>query len=234
MFILSDKQIKTLKGNTFNPMHHAVVVYSEILSVNCKLVSFKSELQNTALQPGQQLFIAARDQVTIQGTLSHIDKDKQLYSILLFLDNNNAHNALVVDIAPGDNLQFTLGEGKLYYNNKATHHFFFGDETAIGLFNAFKQVALENDHEYFGIMELQPYNEPVLNRLLLLIDSVPALHGQVSRAAITWMEDMHPNCWKAWHKATFYLAGAAALVMPFKQYLLQRQVPESRIRVAVC
>src|ERR1051325_894233 len=80
-------------------------------------------------------------------------------------------------------------KAKQLYNYKTTHHFFVSDESTVELFNALKEIALKNDHEYFGILELHPEYEAVLTMLKLLVDSVPELPEQPGQNAIYWMED---------------------------------------------
>lgn len=119
------------------------------------------------------------------------------------------------------------------YDGEATHHFFFGDETALGLFHTYKEIALESSHEYFGVLELEPQYEADLQVLKLLVDSVPPAGDNSARNAIHWMEDLHPNCWKAWHRATFYLSGDDNLVESFRDYLLKKAVAPRQIRVII-
>lgn len=122
-------------------------------------------------------------------------------------------------------------QAKKLYNKHATHHFFVGDESTVEIFNALKEIALQNDHEYFGILELHPDYEAVLAMLKLLVDTVPDLPGQPAYNAIEWMNDMHPNCWLAWKNATYYLSGGETLTSNFEQYLLQRGVNNRQIRM---
>jgi hypothetical protein len=124
-----------------------------------------------------------------------------------------------------------IAQAKELYNKKTTHHFFVGDESSVELFNALKEIALKNDHEYFGILELHPEYDAVLSMLKLLVDSVPELPQQPAINAIYWMEDMHPHCWMAWQNATFYLSGGATLINTFRQYLLQKKVTSQQIRI---
>jgi len=124
-----------------------------------------------------------------------------------------------------------IAQAKELYNKETTHHFFVGDESTVELFNALKTIALENDHEYFGILELHPDYEAVLNLLKLLVDSVPELPEQPGQNAIYWMEDMHPNCWMAWQNATFYLSGGATLISTFQKYLLTKGVQRQQVRI---
>jgi hypothetical protein len=122
-------------------------------------------------------------------------------------------------------------QAKELYNKHATHHFFAGDESTVEIFNALKEIALQNDHEYFGILELHPDYEAVLAMLKLLIDTVPELPGKPAHNAIQWMDEMHPNCWMAWQNATFYLSGGETLISNFEQYLLRRNVSRRQIRI---
>lgn len=124
-----------------------------------------------------------------------------------------------------------ISQAKQLYNTQTTHHFFVGDESSVELFNALKTIALENDHEYFGILELHPEYEAVLNMLKLLVDSVPELPAQPGQNAIYWMEDMHPHCWMAWQNATFYLSGGETLINTFQKYLLQKKVRRQQIHI---
>jgi hypothetical protein len=133
--------------------------------------------------------------------------------------------------ASGDNELLHEIQAKQLYNYLTTHHFFVGDESSVELFNALKEIALRNDHEYFGILELHPEYEAVLNMLKLLVDSVPESTEQPAQNAIQWMEEMHPNCWMAWKGATFYLSGGETLISRFKQYLLQKGVTTAQIRI---
>jgi hypothetical protein len=133
--------------------------------------------------------------------------------------------------AAGDNELLHVIQARQLYNYSTTHHFFVGDESSVELFNALKEIALRNDHEYFGVLELHPEYEAVLNMLKLLIDSVPENAEQPACNAIQWMEEMHPNCWMAWKNATFYLSGGETLISRFKEYLLQKNVTAAQIRI---
>jgi len=149
-----------------------------------------------------------------------------------YFTNEQPDDAISSDLpATGDTELLHVIQAKQLYNHQTTHHFFVGDEATVELFNALKEIALQNDHEYFGILELHPEYETVLNMLKLLVDSVPEMPEQPACNAIQWMEEMHPNCWKAWENATFYLSGGATLISRFQQYLLQRNVGCKQIRI---
>jgi len=155
-----------------------------------------------------------------------------MFHISKSVTNTQQEEAMHSDLfAAGDNELTQLIQARQLYNKQATHHFFVGDETTVELFNALKEMVLKDGHEYFGVLELHPEYETVLTMLKLLVDSVPELPDQPAQNAIQWMEDMHPNCWKAWQHATYYLSGGATLIKNFRQYLLQKQVTSKQIRI---
>lgn len=151
----------------------------------------------------------------------------------LFDMTNNQEPELFTHALSGadENEPEAMTQARQVYNLHTTHHFFIGDESTVELFNALKELALQRDHEYFGILELHPEYETVLTMLKLLVDSVPELPGKPAQNAIHWMEDMHPNCWMAWQRATFYLSGGETLIKEMQTYLFQKAVSHHQIRI---
>jgi hypothetical protein len=228
MFHISKIQT-TSNETTARLLHSAVIAGSEQLSDEFTLVNFKSDCSNHPLLPGQELLLYSDNGGKRSYTCCSVDKVQRQAAVLLYGDVNNC----AVNTTTGNTLQFSIEKEKMVYDALATHHFFFGDETSIGLFNAYKEIALQNNHEYFGVLELKPHNEQVLNKLKLLVDSVPPADAKPSQHAIQWMEEMHPNCWMAWKKASFYLAGKPRLIQPFGEYLLRRGVSPLQIQMTV-
>jgi NADPH-dependent ferric siderophore reductase len=132
-----------------------------------------------------------------------------------------------------DDRQVIAGTDTIKYDEQATHHFFFGDETALAIFNQYKQLSLQRDKEYFGVVELSEAGMYVLQEMRLLVDCVPINPQEPAAAAIQWMEEMHPDCWASWKNATYYLVGKALSVQRFSAYLQQRQVSPKKMRLLV-
>lgn len=212
-------------------LQDAVVINSEMIAGEFKLVSFKSDITATPLTSGQELLVYTGEHYIMGHILSAVGKIQQLCCALFYGNDQVIDQDLIPALMPGDHFQFSVKQQRLAYNAQATHHFFFGDETSIGLFNAYKETALQSNHEYFGVLELNPDNDHVLSMLKLLVDSVPPMKEQPAQNAIQWMEDMHPHCWTAWQNATFYLAGRAELTRPFFEYLQQKNVSPRQIQV---
>jgi hypothetical protein len=223
---------KRLTNSAHNRLQEAVIINSEMLSDDFKLVSFKCDITGLPLLPAQELLVYTGERYITGHILSSVGKMQQLCCALFHLNDQQYDNDYIPAFKPGEAFQFSVEKQRLAYNAQATHHFFFGDETSIGLFNVYKETALKNNHEYFGVFELNPNNDHVLNRLKLLVDCVPRAKEQPAQNAIKWMDEMHPHCWAAWQNASFYLAGRPELTGPFCEYLQQRNVSLRQIQMA--
>ena len=220
-------------------LHHAMVEHTVMLSDTLKLITFKGDFESEHFLPGEVVQFRVDDKSFRHYTLSSFNKEEGSCTVLFYLNGKGPGSHWAAHLQAGHQVSFRAGKGKLQYNGQASHHFFFGDETSIGLFDWYKTMALANSHEYFGVLELKPQpengswgHEPgkdVLGALKIMIDSVDAYQEAPAVNAIAWMEDMHPDCWTTWKRATFYLAGRALSISRFRKYLLQRNVAGKQI-----
>lgn len=214
-----------------NPwLYTAQVTDIQILSSDIRQIRFAGDFSKADFHPGQEVQFRVDDHHFRHYTLSAFDPRRGVCDVIFFDNDKGPGSRWATGLQTGDTVKFSADKGKLRYDETATHHFFFGDETAIGLFDWFKRIALDNDHEYFGVLELHPRNECALPRLRLLLDCVPPQAAQPAGNAIYWMEDMDSHCWNTWQKAVFYLAGRVAAVQRFRQYLVDHGVKSRQIR----
>ena len=214
-----------------NPwLRHAVVSNTTMLSAALKLITFKGDFDHENFLPGKIVQFRVDDTNFRHYTLSSFNKQQGLCSVLFYLHGKGPGSHWAANLQTGQEVRFRAGQGALRYNEQAKHHFFFGDETSIGLFNWYKTIALACSHEYFGVLELLPQHAAALDTLKIMIDYVPASMDAPAVNAIDWMEDMHPDCWANWKGATFYLAGRALSISRFRKYLLQKGVEAKQIR----
>lgn len=215
-----------------NPwLRHAVVSDTTMVSGELRMITFKGDFDDENFLPGKIVQFRVDDTSFRHYTLSSFNKQQSTCSVLFYLHGNGPGSHWASSLRVGQAVRFRAGQGKLKYNEKTKHHFFFGDETSIGLFNWYKTTALACGHEYFGVLELHPQQDDALNHLRIMIDNVHASMEAPAVSAISWMDDMHPDCWANWKGATFYLAGRALSVSRFKKYLLGKGVAASQIRM---
>ena len=171
MFIMS--KISKLPVYTNQPtmtrLQDARIIQTEALAPDFTLAYMKSDQPVQGNAASQQILVNAGNNLLYKGTLISVDELQQLYTVLFYTGKQQEYNTPTIALAAGDRVRIAIEKNRLYYQPQATHHFFFGDETAIGVFNAFIEMALENDQEYFGVLECAQHGETALKKLNLLL-----------------------------------------------------------------
>jgi len=206
------------------------VVQTRMLNDHLKSVTFKGDFSEANFVPGNEVLFRINRNEYRHYTLTEFDAERQTCKIVFYLNGKGPGNQWVLNLKRGDQLKLLVDQAKVQYKTDANQHFFFGDETSIGLYDWFGRIALNNDQEYFGILELKEENFSVLDEVKLRIDAVISDLTAPARNAIQWMENMHPKCWEMWEGATFYLTGRAKSIQSFKKYLRERGVSPKQIQ----
>jgi len=219
----------TMEKVISNKIYQVEVVETKMLSNNLKCVTFKGNFSDARFVPGNEVLFRVNANEYRHYTLSGFDEANETCEVIFYLNNQGPGHSLAVNIQKGDHLKLIVDRAKVKYNEEANQHFFFGDETSLGLYESLGKKVMAEDVEYFGVLELQEENLNSVAQLKLLIDTVPADANAPAKNAINWMENMHPICWEMWQNATFYLTGRAKSVQEFKKYLKQRGVSFKQI-----
>ncbi|WP_316845269.1 hypothetical protein [Pedobacter psychrodurus] len=214
----------TMEKVISNKIYQVEVVETKMLSSNLKCVTFKGDFFDAKFVPGNEVLFRVNANEYRHYTLSGFDEVNETCEVIFYLNRQGPGYSLAVNIQKGDLLRLIVDRAKVKYNEEANQHFFFGDETSLGLYESLGKKVIDEDVEYFGVLELQEENLSSVDQLKLLIDTVPADVNAPAKNAINWMENMHPICWEMWQNATFYLTGRAKSVQEFKKYLKQRGV----------
>lgn len=228
-------QVKKWLSHTAEAMlspwiYSVTVTDTQMLSNELKLVHFTGDFHNTGFKAGQDVLIKTTEGQLRHYTMASFSEQLGTCSIVFHLHGNGPGSRWATQLQIGDTIKFAAVKRRNGYDEDVTHHFFFGDETSVGCFEWFKNIALQNDHEYFGILEMKEENEQALTRLKMLIETVEPMQQAPAANAIQWMKNMHPNCWNNWKKATFYLVGRAASIQAMQKYLRDCGIPSSKIR----
>jgi len=214
----------TMEKVISNKIYQVEVIETKMLSSNLKCVTFKGDFLDAKFIPGMEVLFRVNANEYRHYTLSGFDEAYETCEVIFYLNRQGPGHHLAVNIQKGDHLKLIVDRAKVKYNEASNQHFFFGDETSIGLYESLGKKAIDEDVEYFGVLELQEENLNSVEHLKLLIDTVPCDLNAPAKNAITWMDNMHPLCWEMWQNATFYLTGRAKSVQQFKRYLKQRGV----------
>jgi len=210
-------------------IHTARVVQIEMLGKNIKKVSFTSNIDMGVFHAGSEVIFKVNVEDYRQFSVAGFDREIRLFEVIFYLNGNGYGNEFAKRIQTNQEFEFAIDQAKVKFNAGGNQHFFFGDETSLGLYECFGKAAMQNGGEYFGILEVDDENAEAVDHLILRIDTVASNTHVPAQNSITWMNNMHPKCWEMWKNATFYLTGKSQSVQAFKQYLKAKNVGLNQI-----
>ena len=216
--------VNTMEKVISNKIYAVEAIETKMLSSNLKCITFKGDFFDAKFIPGNEVLFRVNANEYRHYTLSAFDKEQDTCEVIFYLNKQGPGYNFAANIQKGDSLKLIVDRARVKYNAESNQHFFFGDETSMGLYESLGKKAIDEDVEYFGVLELQEENFDSVDHINLLIDVVPSDLSSPAKNAINWMENMHPMCWEMWQNATFYLTGRAKSVQQFKKYLKQRGV----------
>ena len=220
----------TMEKMISNKIFEVEVADTRMLSNNIKEIILRGNFLDLDFIPGKEVLFRINSNEYRHYTLSDFDQEAGTCQIIFFLNRKGPGSSWAANIEKGNQLKFIADQAKVKYNFDSNQHFFFGDETSIGLYESFGKTAQDLDHECFGILEMNEENDQALANIDLLIDVVPSDLTSPAGNAIEWMENMHPKCWEMWENASFYLTGRGKSVQKFKKYLKERGVSYKQIQ----
>ncbi|MCX2432133.1 siderophore-interacting protein [Pedobacter sp. GR22-10] len=220
----------TMEKIISNKIFEVEVADTRMLSNNIKAITFKGDFLDMDFIPGKEVLFRVNANEYRHYTLSDFDQETGTCRIIFFLNRKGAGSNWAENIKMGDHVKLIADQAKVKYHFDSNQHFFFGDETSIGLYESFGKTAQDLAQEYFGILEMNEENDQALAQLGLLIDVVPSNMISPAEHAIEWMKNMHPKCWEMWKGASFYLTGRGKSVQKFKKYLKEMGVHHKQIQ----
>lgn len=198
------------------------------LHATLKRVRFQGDLKSFV--PGQvaEFRVSAND--FRHYTPTYFNGEKGICDILFYLHNKGPGSRWASALEAGQEVKMLRAGGEMTLAPDNRYHFFFGDETSLGLFRCLKEAVHRQGQEYLGILELNEEATCWPEKLDLSVDTVvKSTHQGPAHEAIAYLNDLHGLLWKTWMKASFYLAGRAASVQAFREALLARGVCSDRI-----
>jgi NADPH-dependent ferric siderophore reductase len=225
-------------GNTmevvFSSQYKPVTVTStEHLAPLLKKVRFEGDLSKTSYIPGNIVEFRVSETDFRHYTPSYYNAAEGVCEVLFYLHDKGPGSHWVQELATGDTTKLMGPGGKLSYNTASRYHFFFGDETSIGLYEAMKNHVHALHHEYLCILELEQdfQHWPALAGLSAdaVSKSVAAPAQEAIRQLLEFKESSGKH-WPIWQQGTFYLTGRAKSIQTFRKALLEAGVSIKNIR----
>jgi len=188
-----------------------------------KKITFKGDFKGVKFKIGQAIVIRVDDMNFRNYTPSYWNSDEGVFEVIFHLHGNGPGSDYISNLNLNDTLNISLPRGFDLYKKDYHYHFFFGDETAIGLFKSLKQVIDENDQNYIGVLEVDANSWNVKLTSECMLDVVPTSTNKAENA-ILFLESLDDSIWNLWKNGFFYLIGNAKSIQNFRKALKEKGV----------
>ena len=205
-----------------------IVVEVSYLHPSLKKITFKGDFTGVKFKIGQAIFFRVDDMNFRNYTPSYWNSTTGVCEVIFHLHGNGPGSRYIDELKLNDTLTMGLPRGFDMYKNSYNYHFFFGDETAIGLFKSLKQVIDENGQNYIGVLEADKDFCSFETDLGCLLDVVPKSQNKAENA-ISFLESINGSLWELWKSGVFYLMGNARSIQNFRKALKEKGVSSKNI-----
>ena len=213
-------------GNTGHPVE---IVEAEYLDEHLKRVRFSGDLSKTDFRNGQVVEFRVSDTDFRRYTPSFYDGELGLCDVFFYLHGRGPGSDWASGLKKGDETRLMGPGGDMWFQPMATHHFFFGDESSIGLCQNLKSAVQQNDREYLCLLELDAKHCHWPGIAGLNAEVVGKSDKAPAEEAISSLNDLNGNFWEVWKPATYYLSGRARSIEAFRSMLIDTGVPARQI-----
>jgi NADPH-dependent ferric siderophore reductase len=207
-----------------------VVTHTEYIDPRLKRVRFKGDFLRTAFDPGHAIGFRVGQNDYRHYTPVFADGEHGVCDVLFYLHGHGPGSRWAASLNAGQHAWLS-GTSQNSLITDSHYHFFFGDETSLGLFRNMKEAIDARGDEYLGIVELGREALHWPEAVGLSVEAVIRT-GEYAPAseAISCLQELDERLWRNWKNATFYLAGSSASVRAFRLALLVEGVADRAIR----
>lgn len=211
-------------------VHAVTVAETEYIHPDLRRVCFTGDFQRIDFKVTQAVAFRVTDTHYRNYTPVTFDAVNGQCSVYFYLHAGGPGSRFARQLQVGDTVKMVEPRGRSLYRADSKYHFFFGDETSLGLFSSLTHEVHANNQEYFGVLELRDTCSALPEQAGLMLDIVP--RSEIPAAnAIHYIDTLHERVWQVWHTAVFYLTGNAHSIKAFRKALLGRGVAEKNIVV---
>jgi NADPH-dependent ferric siderophore reductase len=211
-------------------IHDVTVSDVTYIHSNLKKVTFTGDFSTIDFKLTQAVAFRVDDIHYRNYTPNFFDSEAGICSVCFYLHGNGPGSTFASRLRVGDKLKMIGPRGKSLYEAESKYHFFFGDETSLGLFNSLKTEIHANQQEYLGVLTLHPDLFDLPDKLDLMLDVVPKDAAMPYEHSAAYLNDLQGKLWDVWRVSTFYLTGNANAIKGVRKVLLTKGVPPRNIR----
>ena len=214
----------------FSSQYHLVeVLETQYLDKDLKRVRFTGDLDQTLFQPGKVFVFRVNDTAVRHYTPAFYDQTRGVFDIIFYLHGHGPGSRWASALKKGDTTTLMGPGGSMCFRHDCQYHFFFGDESSLGLYQYLKSCVHDSDQDYLCLFELDPKHIHWPNLVGIHTDVVGKSDTMPGAEAVLSLQEMGGRLWDVWKAATFYLSGRDQSIQLFHNALVDKGVVAKQI-----
>lgn len=218
--------MESLFSGMFRKMTVSDITY---LNPCIKKIVFKGDLKKVKFKTGQAIVIRVDDTNVRNYTPSFWSSNEGFCEVIFHLHGNGPGSAFIERLALNDELNIGLPRGFDFYKKDYRYHFFFGDETTVGLFKSLKHRIEENNQDYIGVLEFSDTTLRSETNLECMLGLVQSSGRYKAEQATLFLENLDEKVWQLWKDGIFYLMGNGRSIQNFRKALKEKGIGSKQI-----
>jgi NADPH-dependent ferric siderophore reductase len=202
------------------------VTEAEYLTPVLKRVRFKGDFSRTDRTLGYAVLFRVND--TDYRNYTPVHFTTQTCDIWFHLEAGGPGTRFADNLTVGDQTRMSFPRGRCMYQEDKNYHFFFGDETTMGLFANLREEVIHRGQYYAGLLELDP-GMSLPERLQLVPGVIDKNRDDKQEEVSRRLQHMKAGIGSSWKEMVCYLAGNAKSIQMVRKVLMEEGISSKNI-----
>lgn len=198
------------------------VTAAEYINSHIKRIRLHGDVRGLHFQTGYAMAVRVSGTEYRNYTVSYHDTEKGIVEMIAHLHGKAPGSRYIDHLTTGDELRLVPPRGKKMYDSAVKQHYFFGDETSLGLACSLQNVFQKDDQRYRFYFELDQENQNV--PALLGLDNYTVVPKGKTFCDAALINELPLFKVKEWHQGNFILTGNARSVQTVRKVVKQNKI----------
>lgn len=226
------KLIGTIVKTAWSRMFITVtVIEKEQLTNELLRIRFSGDLSNSKYEVGQAILMQISDTEYRNYTPSIFNTKEGYFDVVFHQKSKGPATLFFKEIEVGKQLTTSLPRGLNIYDENVYYHFFYGDDTCIGVCQALQEMMNKNNHKLEGLLEIEREATPYANEHIPYIEYISKSQDNELYPAVDYLDSIDTYRWNKLIHGQFYLMGNGKKIQKFRKALRAKGVSANNIIV---
>jgi NADPH-dependent ferric siderophore reductase len=198
------------------------VTAAEYINPHIKRIRFHGDIKALNFQIGYAMAVRVSGTEYRNYTVSYHDMEKGIVELIAHLHGAAPGSLYIDNLAVGDEIRLIPPRGKKMYDHAVKQHYFFGDETSLGLACSLQSALQKDDQRYRFYFELDAQNQNVPG--LLGLDNYTLVHKKITFFNEALINELPFFRIRGWQDSNFLITGNARAVLTIRKVLKQNTI----------